>query len=560
MKIQFKSTRHALTIAKRIKTLLRSSGIRLTDGKTMEAAARVFGYADWHELSTYTKKSSANPSPWDDEVEEEVRTKREQLFVTRLAEALSIETDVATAMIADIGPTRRSSKTNTTIPEWRKMKNKLEEEDGFVSVVLNASSEEIRDGYLSDQNLSPHWDDKKYRSEIEHAGKTYEILLSRSQDLHGYGFAVHAIDAFMFSGGEVVGTFVGSVVKSKEPVSGPLFYRGCDDCNQRLADTADLLVDQYPESQFLGHGNSFLLVERWEVKTGALPKGSGRALLAGVGKILRKTDKRFGALVLVVDPSQFCAIPLNKRIKMASYSEAVSHLHDHFIQTNPQEMLGDKAELMLLTESTRAESPQAETILRNSKHFPKGNRSGVGFDALGLSEDQAAAVEEEILDLSDLDETLEGQPLAVPPDGVPSDFDMEWAMTVKSYKPAQAIWEMMPDDLVEITVNYRSAKPGDVSSLEYRFANGTSLDMSAEYLLFGDKFEFYPDALRTASGWRMRSNPYTDKYSLSDFFSVLKINSAFLFDGKKGEKPIMPSRPVTLKRSVISKSGNSVVV
>lgn len=550
MKIEFRSTRHALTIAKRIKKHLRSIGMRVTDGKSMEVAARVFGYADWHELDTSTKRSSISPSPWDDEVEEAVRLAREQAFITRLSQALDIPTDAAQTIISDIGPTKRSSKRSPGVPEWRKMKKKLEDEDGFVSMTLNATAAEIREGYSSKENLSPHWGDKKHRIEIEHAGETFEILLARSQDLHGYGFAVHEIDAFMFCGAEVVGTFTGSVIKSREPVSGPIFYRGCDDCNQWLADTADLLVDQYPRRQYLGSGKSILLIERWEVKTGTLPKGSGRALIEGVGKILRRTDRKFEALAMVVDPSQFCAVSLNKRVNMPSYIEAALHLRDHFFQSRPQEALGKDVELMLLSMATRAESPHAELLFRHRKHFPKPAPDSIDLDrdTDSIEASVISLLKNQVLDLSDLDETVEGQPLAVPPDELPDGFDIGWAMVVKSFKPSPRLWELMPDDLTEITVNYRSTKFGDVSSVEYRFANGTLLDLPAEYLLFGEKYELYPDALKTGSGWRIRSNPYTSMYGLSDLFSVLKINSAFLFDGNKENEPSIPGHPVTVKR------------
>lgn len=550
MRIQFRSTRHALTVSKRIKKLLRLIGIRLTDGKSMEATAKMFGYSDWHELETATSRFAGLPSPWDDEVEEAVQATREKMFVSRLADALGIATDVAGSVIADIGPTRRSSKV-MTVPEWRRMKNKLEQEDGFVSLTLRASGTQIREDFSSSKHRSPHWGDKKHRCEIEHAGKMYEILLSRSVDLHGDDFAVHDIHSFMFSGDEVVGIFNCTVVKSKTLVSGSEFYRGCDDCSQWLADMADLLVDQYPSAEFLGNGNSFLLVKRWEVKTGSLPAGAGMTMLSGVAKILKKTDKRFGALALAVDPSQYCAVPLNERIKKRSYKEAVSHLWEYFIQAGPHRELGDKVELMLLSRSPKAESPHAELLSRFRKHFPTASNGD--FEPGDLSQVTMSSMRDDVLDLSDLDETEDGQPLAIPPEKVPEDFNIEWAVTVKSYKPSEKIWQLMPDDLIEIVVNYRSDEYVDVTSVEYRFANGTSLDMPVEYLLFGEMFDFYPDALKTASGWRIRRNPYTSRYSLADLFGVLKINSAFLFDGLPSDRIINPGKPVVLKRSDAAK-------
>lgn len=103
LRIYFMTTQRPKTIAKKLKRAAKAAGIELKLENALEAVAKMYGYAHWHEL--HSSIGSGTPSLMDGDVSDEEVTARRGYQSRILAEELAIEIDIAAALVDAVPPT-----------------------------------------------------------------------------------------------------------------------------------------------------------------------------------------------------------------------------------------------------------------------------------------------------------------------------------------------------------------------------------------------------------------------------------------------------------------------
>jgi hypothetical protein len=119
MRILFANTSRPKSIASKLREALARMGIRVPLRRSLEVAARIYGYRDWNQLCTTV--GTAAPSPSDLQLPPEDVAERRQYQVRALAEALQIGIPATTAIIDDIKPTCSRIPERPSVPgnsEW----------------------------------------------------------------------------------------------------------------------------------------------------------------------------------------------------------------------------------------------------------------------------------------------------------------------------------------------------------------------------------------------------------------------------------------------------------
>lgn len=564
MRLAFNSTAHPLNVAKSLKRTMSADGWPINSGKAREIVARTFGYANWHELeanSTIEVKQSA----WDDELDPIEQSQRLRVMAGRMSDATGWGVEDAMTLCVDIRIMSRRSSVSDHRPDWRR---RLE-------------SKRLPSGLLTES----HFDDDTamiadYRSRdratelpIQHEGLDFTVILNRSGNLtDGNLGSFHDVIALLVHGDRIVGRMSATVFKHLEGGDWAHFYWASDCVSDEDARIAHLVAQAAGKDSLFETGRGLLVITAIEVARDRVPPLTGDAMIGAVCARLRKSDGRFGAMAVIIDPMQFGDIPHGTRLSMPSYLEARKSLRSHFSSSRPDRHLGGHAALLLVNEEKKIEASPQLTHMLQMRSYPHPFDAGADGDAFSLGELARAfgATEEDIeksresfaeqlLDGRPKTETSPDEPKQMPPEDFLAldNFDAGWALMTRVPDPHPDLWKHMPSDIVQIVLHYEPLrKVGDGEAfrhpghgITFAFANGTRLRLPSEYLMFGEKETEYPPDLMSNIGIPMTLNPYTERYSSEDMMGVLTVNTALLFSGDKDRRPIRwPDEDIVLTR------------
>lgn len=545
MRFVFRNTVHPLRIAKTLQAILKDKGIRIRKTEAMEIVAVMFGYANWHELQKSAREDN-RPSPWDDEAGDAIGRMRHSFYITVLVEKLELAKALAGEVASMLAPSARKAPPARQEP-WRALM-KVDTGGRFLQFTPPTHYGEIVEWWKENDGFHT-----RHPLVLTHEGLDYEVLLSLSGEHDTETDDVVIRDAFCYlvRSGEVFGVLALTVVEISEHTTKYDFYNACDLVSCDETKIAGPLCDDPAFDSVMENGGIVTMVFEWEIATARIGSGLGHAFMQTVGEALRSLVGNSVLVAMAVDPLQYSAVFINERLNMSNYLAARTHLVRHLVSTFPTTAFGPKARfkpldcLPVFTEDEEAES----LYLLNAfltKHAPEMLGPGVRGGSPLLSPELRASNQPETV-------TDPMQPAVIGPGEFPAGFDIQWACTALSFGPHVDLWRHMPDDLIRITVHYRSGAKtveghAHLDRLVFDFDNGTSLGLEGAYLLGGDLYGKYPPVVKTGSDKVLKLNPFTDRYSVSDLFSVLKINTMLVFRGDVDGPLVWPREPTVIER------------
>jgi hypothetical protein len=548
MRFVFRNTVHPLRIAKKLQSVLQVHGIRKRKTEAMEIVAAMFGYANWHELQKSAREQN-EPSKWDDEAGVPISRARSDYYATAIVEMAGLDRELAAEIVDRLAPSARKTRPSTQEP-WRALLT-ASTAGRFLQFDPTSSRDEVmqweaeKDGFYSKHSLL-----------VSHSGDEYQILLSLSGDHDTESAQVRVRDVlcYLVRDREILGVLAASVISVGESTSKREFFVACDLVSADEPKVASVLCDDPDFDVILANGGIVTMVFDWEVAISEIGSGLGRAFMDSVGAALQSHIGESDLVTVTLDPLQYSAVSLNERLNMRDYRAARKHLASHMVAAFPIRAFGSKARYKpiecqpVFTEDEEAESLYLlKFFLEKHAAVAPGRGESLAVLRGALSPELNASNQPETL-------TDKRQPSVIEPGLFPVDFDVQWAATALSFGPHRDLWRHMPDDLRRITVVYRSGMKQDerhdsLDRLVFDFANGTSFELERAFLLGGDLYSKYPPLVKTGSGMALKLNPFTDRYSVSDMFGVLKVNSMLIFRGDFGGPLVWPVEPTVIDRT-----------
>lgn len=549
MRLAFNSTAHPLNVAKSLKRAMSAAGWPISSGRAREIVARTFGYSDWHEFEA-NAKATVVQSPWDEEMDPLEQSQRLRIMAGRMSEATGWGIEASTTLCEDVSIMSRRSSIPDHRPDWRKRLDSKRRPSGLMSESHFDSDEAMIADYRSR--------DRSAEVSIQHDGLDFTVIIYRSRNLtDGNLGAFHEINGLLVREDHIVGRMSATVFKQLDEGDYAHFYYASDCVSDEDARIAHLVAQAAGQDNLFETGRGLLVITTIEVALDRVPPLTGDAMIGAVCARLKKSDGRFGAMALVIDPMQFGDIQHETRLSMPSYVEARDSLRNHFSSSKPNRHLGAHAKLLLVNEEKQiAASPQLTHMLQmRSYPHPFAGMADDGFGledlarAFGVSEKEieksrGVSFANQLLALRPKTTTSPDEPKQMPPEAFDAlGFYADWALKTRVPDPHPDLWNNMPSDLVQIVMHFESLRKGENfrhpgHGITFVFANGTHLRLPSEYLMFGDKEAKYPPDLMSNVGIPMTLNPFTDLYSTEDMMNVLTVNTALLFSGDKDLRPI----------------------
>lgn len=565
MRFYFANNRHPMAIAKKLKAMFPDKLTSL--GHSQGAVAHVLGWEDWHEFSKSMKDGSEHITPWDDEVSLEEAASRNSVLIGRFAKEFGLSEAEAKRAVVEIRPLARISTPKSSLPDWRKKLDDPRYADRFFGPKGREDAEVIEE-YRRDIARKVKGN---YSIKIEHEGEEFELLVERSDDrAETPGNTGRSIYSVLVKDGRIVGTILGAVFSVRRTSimdSGDYadLFDAVDDetCQMGLE-----FVRSKSAHRLFATGKSTFFISAYEVQKLSLPKGTGRAYLKALAKLIVPLEKPFGSLAILNDPRQYADMDVNERLHNKSYQDARTNLNDYFANTNPERLFGEKCVFFPVSE-TRSETGNVKTnnLLSLGREL-SGSMDGMAymaeFDRLletahpMLKEAFEFTARQHTAHLDAATRTHPSEPMPISEaHPLPDDFNLATASFQKSFAPHKLFWNYMPSDLIQATVTYKTAMPDfDADSfdgellhhIDFKFRNGTHIEIGADQMILGSRGEELPDSMVGPTGQALSRNPFTEKYSTMILAWVLKANGMLLFDGELREVVRAPSEPVSITR------------
>lgn len=552
MRFMFATTKHALNVSKALKKILENRGSPRKLGECREVVARMFGYADWHELHKSAEASSGE-SLYDDQMNPEQLEHWKQLLIIRMSAALTLSEEEIVAILPELRPLQRTRYAKE--PDFKRKIAEKAASNGFVVLSDDDRLQKMYEtllGEKSDRGIT--------RRTLSFEGKNYTVLLIKrlNKELEQrYLASILDFSAYIGDGKNVLGAIKGSMVTAKAELEFGDFFSVCDEDSDELSNLCYLWGQQGHEHwESCRKGARTIFVPYWERSHKFAPKGLGKPFFVLVSKNLLGSSKKPSVCVFLNDPPQYKELSVNTKLSLPQYRAA----QDNLARCLWEASLHFEVSGCVTQEGMVHADVEQETLFRAGKIYAQQHDDGE-YEAFtshsGLSNTLESMFEAMLLaeiDNATVDDPSEPKGLALTQ--WPKTFEWRVASTFLSFKPHPELWKYMPSDIWQIELPYvrplefkRRGEGSILPAINFYFENGSVLNLDTNHLVPGDWAIIPPKQVKDPRFDYLLQNPFTNRYSTATLIDTLRINALLLFDGAAtASEPIWPLNTVVVKR------------